>query len=221
MDNFFLEAETEPLAEQLLRDQEDKRAFIAGVRGAFRAQATVAELLAEARSADEALPRILEALCAALDFELATLWTVTADGEHLACEWHRGDGRALRFSAATQLLELPRGDGPSGTAWMDMEQVWAADFRGLVAGPRAAIAAAEGLRGVCSIPVVVGGSVRSVLELATHATRPFEETTSLALTAIAGQLGQFVERELIQERYVALSALLEQQVYVNASPLAA
>jgi hypothetical protein len=221
MDTFFLDAETEPLAEQLLRDREDKRAFIAGVRGAFRAPAPGAERLAAARSADEVLPRILDALCEAFDFDLATLWTVARDGEHLACEQHKGDGRALRFSAATQLLELPCGDGPSGMAWMDMEQVWAADFRGLVAGPRAAIAAAEGLQGVCSIPVVVGGTVRSVLELVTYATRPFEETTSLALTAIAGQLGQFLERELIQKRYVALLALLEQQVHGNAFPLAA
>lgn len=219
MDDFFLDTEPEPLAEQLLREQEERRAFLAGVRGAFQAQAVVAEILARAATRDEALPAVLEGLCEALDFDLATLWTLTPDGEHLVADHHHGDGRATRFSAATQVLVLGRGDGPSGTAWMDEEQVWRCDFRGLVAGPCAAIAAAEGLHGVCAIPVVVGGSVRCVLELATYAARDFEETTSLALTAIAGQLGQFIERELIQERYVALSALLEQQVYSHAVPL--
>jgi hypothetical protein len=112
-----------------------------------------------------------------------------------------------------QALLLGRGDGPSGTAWMDEEQVWASDFRGLAGSPCAPIAAMEGLQGVCAVPVFVGGSVRAVVELASYAPRPFEETTAMALTAIGGQLGQFVERELIQERYVALSALLDQHVY--------
>jgi putative methionine-R-sulfoxide reductase with GAF domain len=203
----------EDLHSRLHRAEEERLALLEGVRGAFRAQAVVADLLAEAHSTGEALERILAALCDTLEFDLATLWNVTDDGDHLVCGAHRTDGRALRFSAATQVLELARGDGPSGVAWMDEEQVWASDFRGLVNGPRAPLAAIEGLRGVCCVPVVVGGSVRSVLELASYAPRPFEETTSMALTAIAGQLGQFVERELIQERYVALSALLDQQVY--------
>src|SRR5207237_5369599 len=99
--------------------------------------------------------------------------------------------------------------------------IWAGDFRGLVRAPRVAIAAAEGLRTVCAVPLVVGGSVHAVLELATYAARAYEEPTTLALKAIAGQLGQFIERELIQERYTALSALLEQQVYDNAVPFAA
>jgi hypothetical protein len=221
MDDFFLDTEREPLAEELLREQEERRAFVAGVRGAFRAQATVAEILCEATGLDHALPAALEGLCEAFEFQLATLWTVTAEGERLVCECHHSDGHALRFSAATQVLELGRGDGPAGTAWIDAEQVWGSDFRGLVGAPQAAIAAAEGLRSVCAIPVVVGGTVHSVLELASYTHHAREETMSLALTAIAGQLGQFVERELIQERYVALSALLEQQVYVSAAPLAA
>jgi GAF domain-containing protein len=221
MDDSFSNLDPGPLAEQLRREQQETLALLDGVRGAFRAQALVADLLAGAHRLQDVLPQILDTLCTALEFELATLWMLRTDGEHLVCGGHRADGRALRFSAATQVLELGRGDGPSGTAWMDARTVWAGDFRGLVSAPRAAIAAAEGLRTVCSVPLVVGGSVHGVLELATRAARTFEEPTSLALKAIAGQLGQFIERELIQERYTALSALLEQQVYDNAVPLAA
>jgi hypothetical protein len=209
------------LEEQLLRERQEKLALLDGVRGAFRAQAIVGDLVANARQLDDALPAILAALCEALEFELGTVWTLTEDGEHLTCASHRSDGRALRFSAVTEDLELARGDGPSGMAWMDVEQVWASDFRGLVSGARVAIAAVEGLRCVCAVPVVVSGSVRAVLELATYAPRSFEETTSMALRAIAGQIGQFLERELIQERYVVLSSLLGQQVYSNAQPLLA
>jgi putative methionine-R-sulfoxide reductase with GAF domain len=212
MDESTLRIEND-LQTRLHRAEEERRALLEGVRGAFRAQAIVADVLAKAQTTDEVIDRILESLCDTLEFDLATLWNVTADGEHLVCGAHRADGRALRFSAATEVLELARGDGPAGVAWMDEEQVWASDFRGLVKGPRAPVAAIEGLHGVCSVPIVVGGAVRSVLELASYAPRPFEETTSMALTAIAGQLGQFVERELIQERYVALSALLDQHVY--------
>jgi hypothetical protein len=203
----------EGLEARLQRAEEERLALLEGVRGAFRAQAVVADLLAEAQTVDGAIDRILEALCDTLEFDLATLWDVTDDGEHLVCGAHRSDGRALRFSAATRVLELGRGNGPSGVAWMDEEQVWASDFRGLLNGPRAPLAAIEGLQGVCCVPIVVGGAVRSILELASYARRPFEETTSMALTAIAGQIGQFVERQLVQERYVALSALLDQQVY--------
>jgi GAF domain-containing protein len=221
MDDSISNQEPGPLAEQLRREQQETLALLDGVRGAFRAQAVVADLLARARHLAEVLPHILDALCETLEFDLGTLWTLTTDGEHLICSSHRTDGKALRFAAATQVLQLSRGDGPSGTAWMDASPVWASDFRGLVAGPRAAIAAAEGLRTVCCVPLVVGGSVHGVLELTTYAVRTYEEPTSLALKAIAGQLGQFLERELIQERYTALSALLEQQVYDSAVPLAA
>src|SRR5580765_6340661 len=111
MDDFFFDTEPEPLAEELLREQQERRAFVAGVRGAFRAQARVAETLAEATGLERVLPDVLRVLCDALEFQLATLWRVTPDGERLVCECHHSDGHALRFSAATELLELGRGDG--------------------------------------------------------------------------------------------------------------
>ena len=188
--------------------------------GAFRAQATASHLLGEARSLDAVMPPLLEGLGEALGFELATLWCVSDDAERLTCSEHVGDGRALRFSAATETGALRRGECHAGIAWMDEDQSWGEDVRTLALAPRRAIAAAEGVHTVVATPIFAGGAVRAVLELATYDLRPFEETTSIALTAVAAQIGQLLERELIEERYYALSAMLEQQVYESAIPVA-
>jgi GAF domain-containing protein len=187
--------------------------------GAFRAQAMVSHLLSQASCLEQVLPALLETIAESLGFELATFWTVSEDAERLVCDGHHTDGKALRFSSTTQGLTLRRGECEVGNAWMDEELAWSEDIRAMVMAPRRAIAAAEGLRTVCATPVIVGGSVRAVLELVTYDTRPFEETTGIALNAIAGQIGQLMERELVEQRYHALSAMLEQQAYDAAVPV--
>jgi hypothetical protein len=210
-----------PLDEQLAPPPDDTLDLLERMRGAFRAQTAVAHVLAASRTLKDAAPSVLSGLCDGLDFHVATLWLLDESDGMLACAAHHADSRSLRFSSAAQVLSLQRGAGPSGTAWVDEAQVWRHDFRGLVGSPLCALAAAEGLRTVAATPVVVGGSVRAVLELASFDWRDRDDATCAALTVVAGQLGQFAECELIQERYVALSALLEQQVYANAPSLAA
>lgn len=210
-----------PLDEELAPAPDETLDLLERMRGAFRAQTAVAGLLTRARTLKDVGPRLLDCVCDELEFDVATLWLISEDDGCMTAAAHRGDPRALRFTGATQVMSLQRGTGVSGTAWVDEAQVWRHDFRGLAGSPRCAIAAVEGLSSVCALPVVVGGTVRAILELASFDWRDRDDATASALTVIASQIGQFVEREVIQERYVALSALLEQQVYATAPSIAA
>jgi signal transduction histidine kinase/ActR/RegA family two-component response regulator len=66
--------------------------------------------------------------------------------------------------------------------------------------PRAAGAAQAGLRGACAVPVRLGPDALGVLEFFSRNPRPPDDDLQRALSALAGQVGQFLERKRREAR---------------------
>lgn len=78
-----------------------------------------ARALAEADTRADAIPRILKAICEALDWEHGALWDIDPDAGVLRCScmWHVASVRFEAFEAISRAVSLPRGIGLPGRVW--------------------------------------------------------------------------------------------------------
>ncbi|HEX2031335.1 MAG TPA: SpoIIE family protein phosphatase [Actinomycetota bacterium] len=161
------------------------------------AQYEVTRVLAEAPTLTEAAPRVLEAVCESLDWDVGNLWRVDEPMGvvRLVRSWHRGDGDLTRFVEACRDVTFPAGEGLPGFVWRACRPVWASDVQ---ADPRAAIraeaAAAAGLHAGLAFPVVRRDEVVGVVEFFSREVRGPDEELLRVTSAIGSQVGQFIDR---------------------------
>ncbi|HYV55902.1 MAG TPA: DUF4118 domain-containing protein, partial [Candidatus Nitrosopolaris sp.] len=117
----------------------------------------VTAILAESPSLAEAGPRILEAVCTALGWEVGVLWTVDQRSGLLHCVefWHVPSRYVPEFAELTGRSAFPRGIGLPGRVWASAEPCWIPDVAYDTNYLRAAIAVREGLHGAFAFPILV------------------------------------------------------------------
>src|SRR5712692_547575 len=86
-----------------------------------------AVVLADARTLEEAFPRILEGICSALGWEVGVLWTLSADRLRCAEVWRRDDERLTPFEQICRDLAFEKGEGLPGRIWQTGEPAWIPD----------------------------------------------------------------------------------------------
>jgi two-component system sensor histidine kinase/response regulator len=158
------------------------------------AQHAVARCVTETKSLDEAMPRMLEAVCAAQGWAAGAWWT--PKGEKLACTttWHRPDPTLEVFEVASRSLELARGEGLPGKAWVDEAPQWTADLAAQASPRRAPFAAAAGLLTGVAVAVRVDEEVVGVVEFFDRDRTTADPRRLQMLEVIAGQIGGFISR---------------------------
>ncbi len=163
-------------------------------------QYAVTRILADAETSEGAVPRVLETLCEALRWDVAAYWPV--DPERHRVVWSRPGEQLAGFTAMTERVPmtpatLPGRVAGSGSAeWLErLTPDWFA---------RASIAAAEGLVSGVAFPILVGGQVVGVLEAFSSARRERDDELLQLLSALGGQLGQFLSRKRAEDERAAL-----------------
>jgi len=165
------------------------------------AQYAVARVLAEAASLDEATPRLLQAACEGLGWEVGDLWRVDAAADVLRCVavWHKPSLQLQEFEVATRELTFQRGFGLPGRIWASGKPAWVENVVGDANFPRAFVAAKEGLHGAFGFPILLGGKVLGVAEFfSREILQPDEDMIQMTAT-IGSQVGQFIERKQVEE----------------------
>jgi PAS domain S-box-containing protein len=173
-------------------------------------------ILAEAVSLEDALPRILEAVCTTFVFEVGCYWSTDPEAPRLI--WSQPDAHVDGFLALTERASLSAGMLPgrvaaTGTAeWLvDLEPesfVWAP------------VAVAEGLRSAVAFPILVEGVAVGVVEVFSRPRREVDEELFASLEALGGQIGQFLRRKRAEEER-NLMLQREQQARATAEAAAA
>ncbi len=166
------------------------------------AQHAVTSVLAEAPTFEDAMPRILAAVCTQLDWEWGAFWVVDAQADVLRFvgRWSRPGVAVARFELASRERTFARGVGLPGRVWERGAPAWVADVVGDLNFPRAPIAAQEDLHGAFAFPVAAGGTVLAVVEFFTHAVREPDESLLATFVTLGRQIGLFVERTRAEER---------------------
>jgi two-component system sensor histidine kinase/response regulator len=165
------------------------------------AEHVIARALVEASTFDEAVPKILEAICKALDWEHGALWTIDQQSDVLRCVEiaTAASVDCPEFHAISRASTFRRGIGLPGRVWASGHPVWIPDVVHDTNFPRAPAAAREGLHGAFGFPILLRGEVLGVMEFFSREIRAPDADLLSMLTSIGNQIGLFVDRRRAQE----------------------
>ncbi len=142
-------------------------------------------ILAEARSEAEALPAILSSICQALECEAGALWTADGASGELRCEsLHQEDDTAVPARL---------GEGLVARVWASGKAGWCEDLAS--DPPGAALPGPGRLRSGLAFPVLLGGSICSVVSCYSRRTQRRDDKLLDILAMLGKQVGQFIGRK--------------------------
>ncbi len=178
------------------------------------AQHAATRVLAESATLIDASPKILQAICQTLGWQMGAIWSVDRPAGVLRCveTWHETGVDVVEFEECTRQVTFPSGIGLPGRVWANARTAWIVDVTQDTNFPRAPYAAKVGLHGACGFPIVLGGEVLGVLEFFSREIRQPDEHILKLMGNIGSQIGQFIERkqveaELMHERYLLRSLM--------------
>src|SRR5712671_1699007 len=163
----------------------------------LRVQHTVAQILAEAATIEEASPRILRAMGECLGWDVGALWRVDREAEALRCVelWHKASIEVPEFERVSRELTFVPGLGLPGRVWSSLEPEYIPDVVPDENFPRGPIAEREGLHAAFGFPILLGGEVLGVIEFFSREIRQPDQELLNMLATIGSQIGQFIERK--------------------------
>ncbi|HEV7280513.1 MAG TPA: PAS domain S-box protein [Pirellulaceae bacterium] len=165
-------------------------------------QLDVTQALAEAPTVGVAAPRVLQAICRNLGWDVGGFWIRDAESQRLVCldMWSASVDRVASFRDASRPLALARGQGLPGRVWQSGTPLCINDVSLDRNFPRLAVAAAVGLRGALAVPVLLGSETVGVIELFRRAPLTPDDDLLARLAALGGHVGQFIGRKANEER---------------------
>ncbi|MBN9520301.1 PAS domain S-box protein, partial [bacterium] len=173
-------------------------------------------VLAEAGSLADAVPRILQAVCEALQWEVGTFWRVD-EGSGLAhcTEVYQSPAAGLPPGPDARGQTCRPGRGLPGRVWATGEPGWVEDALG---AKEYSTHDAAGLRGAFGFPVRVGSAVGGVLTFYCRRRQKRDGQLLDVMTELGKQLGHFVARKQQEEELREITQTI--QALVHAAPVA-
>jgi signal transduction histidine kinase len=174
----------------------------------------VARILSESPALTDAAPRILQAVCQTLGWEVGGFWMPAPNGSVLRCLkiWESRVGKFPQFKAVSRKLKLAPGVGLPGRIWRNLKPAWVSDITKDTNFPRASVAAEEGLHGTFAFPISFGKHFIAVMEFFSREIREPDEDLLKTFSSIGSQVGQFVQRKKAEEALQRSKELLEKRV---------
>jgi PAS domain S-box-containing protein len=163
-------------------------------------QRDVALALADANSLAEVAPRLLSIIAHALGWDVAMLWLEDAESGwlRLAASWAKDDSLSV-FIESFKDSSVRRGDSLPGEVWLRGEPQWFPAYALEAGSRRAELAARTGLCSAFALPMLFAGRTMGVMEFHGRRFRQQEEGSVEIASAVASQIGQFVERKRSQQ----------------------
>nr|MBI3611609.1 PAS domain S-box protein [Nitrospirota bacterium] len=192
----------------------DRRGAVTGVVLAFRddstrrrmekrqaAQLAVSLALTDSDRLENAAPRLLQAVCETVGWEVGLIWMVDGDAQVLRNEgvWHAPSIQADSFLALSRASTFSPGIGLPGRVWASGKPAWITDVLKDSNFPRAPAAMQAGLHAAFGFPVKWGSQVYGVVEFFSHRVRPLDADLLDMMADIGIKIGQFVERQRAAE----------------------
>ena len=164
------------------------------------AQYAVTRALADSATLAEAAPRILQAVCDTVAWEVGAIWIVDADTQVLRCNdiWHVPSLTIEQFESATREMTFSSGIGLPGRVWSSGKPAWIADVVQDSNFPRVAIARRAGLHGAFAFPILSGSETTGVIEFFSRQVRKPDEHLLLMMNALGSQIGLFLSRKRVE-----------------------
>jgi PAS domain S-box-containing protein len=166
----------------------------------LQTQYAVTRALAESDGLREAAPKILQAVCESLGWEVGALWRVERGENVLRCVeiWHVPGISVTEFEEISKGEAFSSGVGFPGHVWESGEAAWVTDMA-RSEFPRAPFAEKEGLHGAFAFPITLRNEILGVMEFFSHELREPDGDVLNMMGGVGSQVGQFIERKLAEE----------------------
>lgn len=163
-------------------------------------QHAVAKVLAGSSSVEQAVPDLLRAVTAVLEWHVGLFWRVREEDRVLICdkEWSSGSSTVQDFLNVSHRQTFTSGFGLPGRCWARGEPLWVADVlkdSGFSRGPAAAMNA---LHAGCAFPIWLRANVFGVMEFFSREVHPPDADLLRTLGIIGSQIGLFIERTEVE-----------------------
>src|SRR5262249_30927832 len=159
----------------------------------------ITQVLAEARTIGDAVPRILQAICEGSRWDVGVVWQPDrqAGGLPGLDLWNRPDPQVAEVEAAPRQSTFGPRAGIPGRTWTSRQPVWAPD---VVHDPRAPIAGRERLHGAFGFPILLGDELLGVIEFFSHEIREPDADLLEMMRTIGSQVGDFMQRKQLEQQ---------------------
>ncbi|HTA17661.1 MAG TPA: ATP-binding protein, partial [Polyangia bacterium] len=184
-------------------------------------QYVITRVLAGANNLAEAAPLMLRIMGENQGWDVGELWEVEENERYLRCVdvWHADDFQAADYLKLRRVTQLARDVGLPGRVWHRHLPLWISDMAEEPNLPLAAFRAEVNLRGAFAIPLRNGPNVIGVMAFFSRAVREANDDHLSMLSALGGQIGQFMERKRIEqglrdseERYRSMIGALDEGI---------
>src|SRR5450432_4492064 len=182
-------------------------------------QYVITRVLAGANSLAEAAPLMLRIMGENQVWDVGELWEVEESEQVLRCVdlWHSDDFQGSDYLQLRRVTRLAPDVGLPGRVWHRHLPLWIPDMAEEPNLPLAAFRAEVNLRGAFAIPLRNGPRVIGVMAFFSRDVREANDDHLSMLSALGGQIGQFMERKRIEqglrdseERYRSVIAALDE-----------
>jgi PAS domain S-box-containing protein len=156
-------------------------------------QYRVGRILADAATLAEATPKILQAMCECLGWDLGAVWRIDPKARVLRCAelWRTSSDEAAQFEVVTRKSTFRSGSGLPGRVWETGAPVYIPEVGRDEAFCVADIPAPPVLHAAIAFPVLLAGEVIGFISR--DIPQPDQELLGV-LASIGGQIGQFTRR---------------------------
>ncbi len=175
-------------------------------------QYSVARVLSETSSLEQATPEILQSVCESLSWNIGELWTpitinrnsknhleVSSDISLRRMEiWSKNADAAGKFIEVTKQIYLPSGMGLAGRVWASQCPQWITNVNEDADFGQSSFAVKAGLSSAFGFPIQNRGEVLGVMTFFSRETQKIDPEVLKIMTAIGNQLGQFIQRKKVE-----------------------
>ncbi|HEX3146679.1 MAG TPA: GAF domain-containing SpoIIE family protein phosphatase [Gemmataceae bacterium] len=160
------------------------------------AEHAVSRILGVSETFIDAAPKLAQAICENLDWDVGVIWRVDPDADLLRCVevWHAPHVAFTTFERDARLRTFSRGMGLPGRVWAKNALVWMPDVTAEDNFQGTPSAGEEEVHGAIGFPVHNGTEFLGVLEFFSREVRQPDENLSEMMTSIGSNISQFIER---------------------------
>lgn len=159
-------------------------------------QVRVTRIISEAPTLNEAMPRILRAICESLNADFSVWWRTDREADILRCKelWRVPSLSAVDLESVSRASTFGPGSDFPGKVWAERRPASIRDIREPADCSRAAIATRAGLRGAFAFPIPLGDEVLGVIECFSRDIWQADEDLLAMMSTVGSQIGQFEKR---------------------------
>jgi GAF domain-containing protein len=178
----------------------------------LNAQYAAGRALAESSTLAEGAPKLLQAICESVQWQVGVIWRVDSATNSLRCidVWHTPKVSIPDFESLTRKLLMSPGLGLPGRVWSTAQPAWIPNVVEDSNFIRTPAALKNGLHAAFGFPILIKNKVVGVIEFFSNEIHEPDSDLLSMMGALGTQIGQFIVRKHAEEKQAQLMRELEE-----------